>query len=81
MITCDGPYNKKQLAKWTGKIPDEILEQLSSLAFRRNELTHDIDYQQSTMKEAVEYFYALRFICKKYFNQSSPHYVSNQALT
>lgn len=76
MISCDGPYNKKQANKWVGILPEDILNKISDLTLRRNELTHDITYQLSTMKEAVEFFYALRFFCNKYFNEKSPNYVS-----
>lgn len=75
MISCDGPYNKKQVNKWVGKLPQEILDKISSLTLRRNELTHDTDYELPTMKEAVEFFYALRFICGKYFDENSPNFV------
>ncbi|MBN6513549.1 hypothetical protein [Acinetobacter pittii] len=75
MICCDGPYNKKQVNKWVGKLPQEILDKISSLTLRRNELTHDTDYELPTMKEAVEFFYALRFICGKYFDENSPNFV------
>ncbi|WP_111885406.1 hypothetical protein [Acinetobacter sp. CFCC 11171] len=71
MVSCDGPYNKKQVAKWEGKLPNDILNKISSLTIRRNALTHDIDYELPTMKEAVEFFYALRYIVNNYFNFSS----------
>jgi len=70
MVSCDGPYNKKQVVKWVGKLPDEILSEISRLTLRRNSLTHDIDYELPTMKEAVEFFYALRFIVTTHFNFS-----------
>lgn len=76
MTSCDGPYNPKQAKKWVGKLPENVLETISSLTARRNELTHDIDYQQPTMKEAVEFFYALRFFASTYFNECSPKFVS-----
>lgn len=78
MVSCDGPYNKKQVAKWVGVLPEIVLEKISSLTTRRNELTHDIDYEQPTMKEAVEFFYALRFFARTYFNEHSSKFVSIQ---
>lgn len=68
MVSCDGPYNKKQVEKWVGKLPDDVLSEISRLTLRRNALTHDIDYELPTMKEAVEFFYTLRFIVTNHFN-------------
>lgn len=76
MISCDGPYNKKQMQKWIGKLPKEVLNEISSLTLRRNELTHDLDYELPTMKEAVEFFYALRMISSQYFNENSQTFIS-----
>ena len=56
MKSCDGPYSAKQAKKWVGTLPENVLEKISELTERRNELTHDIDYEQPTMKEAVEFF-------------------------
>ena len=68
MVSCDGPYNKKQVEKWVGKLPDDVLSEISRLTLRRNALTHNIDYELPTMKEAVEFFYTLRFIVTNHFN-------------
>lgn len=79
MKSCDGPYNAKQAKKWVGTLPENVLETISKLTERRNELTHNIEYEQPTMKEAVEFFYALRFFARTYFNKDSPRFVSIQA--
>lgn len=68
MKSCDGPYSKKQAEKWVGKLPEEILDKIAELTKRRNELTHDIDHDLPTMKEAVEFFYSLRVIVTDHFN-------------
>ena len=57
LSTFHGPTNKKQRKAWEGKVESSTLDLVSDLTNRRNELTHDSDYDFPTMKEAVEYFY------------------------
>lgn len=60
LITFDGPYNKKRCAPWAGRVEQQYLDLIWELTDRRNELTHDTDYDLPSMREAVEYFYELR---------------------
>ena len=48
------------MKEWKSKISVEVSGTLLRLIDRRNQLTHDSDYRNPTMKEAVEYFYSLR---------------------
>ncbi|MES9989497.1 MAG: hypothetical protein ABW077_16445 [Candidatus Thiodiazotropha endolucinida] len=65
LITFDGPVNKKRYKAWEGRVEGDLLVLLSKLTDRRNELTHDSDYELPSMKEAVAYFYQLRQIAPK----------------
>jgi hypothetical protein len=70
LITFDGPYNKKRCVAWEGKVDQKTLELISELTSRRNELTHDSDYDLPSMEEAVAYFYQLRKLASKLFEVS-----------
>lgn len=67
LVTFDGPFNKKQCQAWKGRIEDEVLDLVSQLTNRRNELTHDSDHELPSMKEAVAYFYQLRQLAPKLY--------------
>lgn len=60
LMTFDGPFSKKRYEAWKDRIEEEVLDLVRKLTNRRNELTHDSDYDLPSMKEAVEYFYQLR---------------------
>lgn len=62
LVTFNGPVNRKQCKAWGGRVEDSVLELVTQLTNRRNELTHDSDYELPSIKEAVEYFYQLRQI-------------------
>lgn len=65
LATFDGPFNKKRCKAWEGHIEQATLTLVSKLTNRRNELTHDSDYELPSMKEAVAYFYHLRQLAPK----------------
>jgi len=67
MISFNGPFNKKRCKAWKGRIEEEVLDLVNSLTNRRNELTHDSDYELPSMKEAVAYFHQLRLLAPKLY--------------
>lgn len=71
LITFDGPFNRKRCKAWEGRIGQEILDVVGELTNRRNELTHNSDYELPSMKEAVEYFYQLRQLAPKLYERSA----------
>lgn len=71
LITFDGPFNKKRCKAWEGRIGQKILDVVGVLTNRRNELTHDSDHELPSMKEAVAYFYQLRQLAPKLYEQSA----------
>lgn len=60
LMTFDGPFNKKRCKAREDRIEENVLDLVGKLTNRRNELTHDSDYELPSMKEAVAYFYQLR---------------------
>jgi len=66
LITFDGPFNKKRCEEWEGRIDHDDLNLVRKFTDRRNELTHDSNFELSSMKEAVEYFYHLRELAPKF---------------
>ncbi len=56
-ILFKAPFNIKQAKTFRGVVDDSLLERLAAAVKRRNELTHQDECQQPTMREAVEYFY------------------------
>ena len=71
LVTFDGPFNKKKCKDWEGRIEKDVLELVRELTNRRNELTHDSDYDLPSIKEAVEYFYQLRQLAEKLYERSA----------
>ena len=71
LITFDGPFNNKKCKAWEGRVDQEDLDLVAKLANRRNELTHDSVYELPSMKEAVAYFYNLRQLAPKLYEQSA----------
>lgn len=67
LIEFDGPFNKKNCIAWKGRVEQELLDLTLQLTNRRNELTHDSNYDLPSMKEAVEYFYHLRQLAAVFF--------------
>ncbi|MCI0557293.1 MAG: hypothetical protein MN733_02270, partial [Nitrososphaera sp.] len=67
LITFDGPFNKKRCEAWEGRVKQELLDWVSELTDRRNELIHESDYELPSMKEAVAYFYRLRQLAPKLY--------------
>lgn len=70
LVTFNGPINKKQRKEWEGKVEADVLDLVTILTDRRNELTHDSEYRLPSMKEAVEYFYQLRQLAPLLFEAS-----------
>ena len=58
------PFNKTSIKTWRGKISQEQLGDLKKLVDRSNELVHGDQCTTPTMKEAVEYFNALRWFAE-----------------
>jgi len=67
LATFDGPYNKKRCKAWEGKVDQKLLDLVNNLTDRRNELTHESNYELPSMKEAVTYFYQLRQLAAKLY--------------
>ena len=67
LITFDGPFNKKRCQAWEGRVEKGLLDLVCKLTERRNELTHDSDYDLPSIKEAVTYFYHLRQLAPKLY--------------
>lgn len=65
--TFSGPFNKKKCSEWEGRVEKDLLDLVSKLTDRRNQLTHDFDYPLPSMKEAVEYFYYLRQLAPRFY--------------
>jgi hypothetical protein len=59
-VKHDGPYNTKQAQKWRGKDVDDVLDRLEILTKRRNELVHNDPCSPPRIREAVDFYYALR---------------------
>jgi len=67
LMTFEGPYNKKRCKSWEGRVSEDIINLVSDLTNRRNELTHDSVYELPSMKETVAYFYNLRELAQKLY--------------
>lgn len=70
LITFDGPFNKNRCKQWEGRVSEDVLNLVGNLANRRNELTHDSEYELPSMKEAVAYFHHLRELAKALYEAS-----------
>lgn len=69
--TFDGPFNKRRCEAWQGRIDQKRLNLVSELTDRRNQLTHDSDYELPSMEEAVAYFYHLRRLAPQLHEKSA----------
>jgi hypothetical protein len=70
LITFDGPINKKKRKEWEGRVETDVLDLVTNLTNRRNELTHDSEYCLPSMNEAAGYFYKLRQLAPLLFEAS-----------
>jgi hypothetical protein len=70
LITFDGPFNAKRCKNWRGRVDPELLDKVTELTNRRNELTHDSNCTLPSMKEAVTYFYHLRQLAQTFYDTS-----------
>lgn len=70
LMKFDGPFNGKRCKAWVGRIDQEILDEVTKLTDRRNELTHDSSYELPSMKEAVRYFCQLRQLAPKLYESA-----------
>lgn len=68
LISFDGPFNHKKAKEWVNIISKDLQERIKSVVDRRNELTHDKNYNLPTMKEAVEYFYLCKQLAEILYN-------------